>query len=42
MAFLVVLRNPFLNIEMILAVVTRKGDRFVMGLLSDSYDHARA
>jgi hypothetical protein len=33
MAFLVVLHNPFLNIEMILAVVTRKGDRCVMGLL---------
>ena len=32
MAFLVVLRNPFLNIEMILAVITRKGDRLVMGL----------
>ena len=33
MAFLVVLCNPFLSIEMILAEVTRKGDRFIMGLL---------
>jgi hypothetical protein len=33
MAFLVVLRNPFLSIEMILAVVTRKCDRFITSLL---------
>jgi hypothetical protein len=33
MAFLVVLRNLFLNIEIILAVVTRKCGRFIMGLL---------
>ena len=33
MAFLVVLRNPFLNTEMIPAEVTRKGDRYIVGLL---------
>jgi hypothetical protein len=31
--FLVVLRNPFLNVEVILAEVTRKGDRFIIGFL---------